>query len=497
MTHSGTKLIEERYGQAAMVAPMLLRQWDIPESLCIWGVQDNRRVDIPQKKDGSVMNSSPHGVADMAGQGFRMMQRKRLFIFLGISAAYLVSYFHRSAPAVVGPEIASELGLAPASLGILGSTYFWAYAGAQLPAGLLADTWGARKTMSFFVLLAAVGGAVFALAPSLSLLSLGRFLVGLGVGFIYVPAIRIMTDWYRADELATYSGVLLAVGNIGALVSAAPLVFMMQSVGWRNAFLLVALFTVLAALFCWRVVRDKPSDMGLPGPGGEEATPSPAHPSEKTGLGQALAAVFSHPKFYLLGFLMFCFYGTLMSIGSLWAGGYLQHVCGLSQQTAGNIIMMFPLGMVFGCPLSGYLSDKVIASRKKILIGGAALHLTAYIPLIIIPDITESFLYVLFLWYGITGGFFVSNFACTKEIVEPRFAGTAVGAVNVFLFSGAAFFQAVLGVVIGSYPRLAGGIYPPEAYRTAFLVAAASLAAAAVLFFFFKEGREESTTRKM
>ena len=437
-----------------------------------------------------MINNLARGAENTDGQRFRLMKRKRLFILFGISAAYLVSYFHRSAPAVVGPEIASELNLAPASLGVLGSMYFWAYAGAQLPAGVLADTWGARKTMSFFILLAAAGGAVFALASGLSLLSLGRFFVGLGVGFIYVPAVRVMTDWYRADELATYSGILLAVGNIGALISAAPLVFMMQSVGWRNTFLTVAFFTVLAAVFCWRFVRDKPSDMGLPGPDGKEAAVAADLQPEKTKLAQALAAVFSQPRFYLLGFLMFCFYGTLMSVGSLWSGGYLQHVCGLSQQAAGNIIMMFPLGMVLGCPLSGYLSDKIIPSRKKILICGAALHLTAYIPLIFISGIPNAFLYALFLWYGITGGFFVSNFACAKETVDSRFAGTAIGAVNVFLFSGAAFFQAILGVVIGRYSRPEERLYPPEAYKATFVVAAVSLAVAAVLFFFFKEGKK-------
>ncbi len=56
---------------------------------------------------------------------------------------------------------------------------------------------------------------MFGLAPGVEYLAVGRFLVGFGVGFIYVPAVRIMADWYKPDELATYSGILLAVGNMG------------------------------------------------------------------------------------------------------------------------------------------------------------------------------------------------------------------------------------------------------------------------------------------
>ena len=146
--------------------------------------------------------------------------------------------------------------------------------------------------------------------------------------------------------------------------------------------------------------------MGLP----------PCASSTEGKLGEALKAVLSNRQFYLLAFLTFSYYGTLMSVGSLWAGPYLQNVYGLSKQAAGNIIMMFPLGMVFGCPLSGYLSDKILKSRKKVLLAGSILHVLPYIPLVFFPDkMSVAQLYALFLWYGLSGGAFVSNFACAKE----------------------------------------------------------------------------------
>ena len=408
------------------------------------------------------------------------MMKYRVWIFIAISAAYLVSYFHRAAPAVVGPEIMQDLQLAPAALGFMGSMYFWAYAAAMLPAGILSDTWGARKSISAFVLVAAVGGFLFGIASGTELLAAGRFLVGFGVGFVYVPAVRIMADWYRPDELATYSGILLAVGNIGALVSAAPLVMLMEQIGWRNAFHVVGVFTVLASALAYAVIRDQPTELGFPTPRQLMGLP-PLPPPPKVSLGEALKAVFANKQFYLLGILLFSYYGTFMGVGSLWAGSYLQDVYGMSKQAAGNIIMMFPLGMIFGCPISGYLSDKILKSRKQVLLWGCILHTLSYLPLVFFIDrMFPAFLYGLFLWYGLSGGAFVSCFACAKETCASRFAGTAVGALNIFVFVGGAFYQYLMGLIIGMYPMAKPGVYALEAYRAAFAVPLPSTSSAMI-----------------
>ena len=441
------------------------------------------------------MDTGLHGNEKPAGHlpedGLKAFRRRRLLLFLGITAPYLISYFQRSAPAVAGLPIAAELNLEPASLGVLVSTYAWGYAVAQLPAGYLADTLGPRKTISLFVLIAAVGSVIFALAPDFSLLSLGRFLVGLGVGFVYVPAVRVMTDWYKADELGTYSGTLFGLGSLGALAAATPLVLAMEAVGWRNCFLAVGAFTLLAALFCRLTVHDTPAAPELAAFHGRGDTP-PSR-KEKIKTTEAFAAVFSNGRFYLLGLLLFCYYGTVLSVGSMWAGPYLRNVYGLSGQTAGNIIMLVPLGMALGCPLSGYLSDKILKSRKNTLIGGAVLHLLAYPPLIFMAgELALPALYALFLWYGVTGGGIVVSYACAKETVAQRYAGTALGAVNVFLFLGGAFFQSCMGYIIGLHPVVAEGVYSATAYRNALSAAALSLAAGTVIFLFFREQSQKN-----
>lgn len=419
------------------------------------------------------------------------MKKYRLWIFLVISATYLVSYFHRAAPAVVGPEIMKEFSLAPSALGFIGSMYFWAYAASALPSGLLADSWGPRKTIAVFVFLAGIGGFAFSMATDVMSMAWGRFIIGFGVGVVYVAAMRILADWYKPDELATYSGVLLAVGNIGAIISTTPLVYLMSSIGWRNSFSLVAALTLVASVIAYSVIRNKPKEMGFPS--FQEMSGSVTQDvNGKTSLSEAIKVVFGNKKFYLLGLLLFSFYGTFMGVGSLWAGPYLQNVYGISKQVAGNILMMFPLGMVLGCPLSGYVSDKILKSRKKVLLWGCILHTLCYIPLMFLTDsLSIVMLYVLFFWYGVSGGTFVSCFVCAQEIYESRFAGTAVGALNIFLFSGGAFYQYAMGAVINSYVPLAPGVYSLAAYQSAFIIPTCGLILGIIAFFFFKENRDK------
>lgn len=413
--------------------------------------------------------------------------RRRALIFAVIAFTYIISYFHRAAPAVVGPIIATEGGLSPVQLGLIASMYFWAYALTVFPSGLLADGWGARKTIAVFVFLAAVGGAAFAFADSVWALAASRFVIGLGVSAVYVAALRIISDWYSPDELATYSGLLLAFGNVGALLSTAPLVGAIAEIGWRNVFAIVAGLTLVASIVSYVVVRNSPREAAqrsaLPSSGS-----APSSPSGLAVLRDAITVVLSERRIYLVGCLLFSFYGTFMGVASLWAGPYLQTVYGLSKQEAGNILMLFPIGMTVGCPLAGYLSDKVFRSRRVVLLYGGLLHILTYIPLVFFTaDLEGWLLSAVFLWYGLSGGAFVVCFACVKELYDGRYAGASVGALTIFLHAGGAFYQYVIGFLIGQSPLASGAADPAALYARAFLVPMVGLAIGLVAFSRFKE----------
>ena len=414
-------------------------------------------------------------------------RRKRIILFLAISVGYLVVFFQRVAPAIVGPVMAEELGLAATDLGIMASMYFWAQAAGCIPAGLFSDTFGPRKIIAIGLVCASAGTAVFVMADGISILALGRFIIGLSVSVVFVGAMKIFADWFYPNELATCSGVLLAVGNLGALLSTSPLMWLIEQAGWRNAFWFVTAYTLFSGVIAWTILRNRPQDCGF--------AQINASSGEAVSMRTALKVVFTTRKFYLVTIAATLYYGTLMNVGGLWSGPYLQDVYGLGKDVASSIVMCFTLGMIVGCPVSGWLSDKVVRSRRKVMLLGIVLHILAYVPLCFFTAevASQAMLYVIFALFGFTGGFFVVCFACVKETTEQRYAATAVGGLNMGIAVGAAFFQYVCGLIIDAHGKV-GGVYGADAYASAFRLCMAMMVVSAICMLLFREKTSQAAS---
>ena len=192
--------------------------------------------------------------------------RYRWIIFWILACGYVLVYFHRLCPAVVAVDMMGDLAAGGTLLGILGSAYFYPYAVMQLPAGLLADSWGPRRTITLFFTVAFAGSLLLGLAPSVFWAVVGRTLVGLGVSMLFVPTMKILAEWFKAGEFAFMTGILMAMGGIGSLSAATPLALLSAWLGWRLSFVAVGVFTLVLAVLVWIVVRDRPADLGWPSP---------------------------------------------------------------------------------------------------------------------------------------------------------------------------------------------------------------------------------------
>lgn len=416
----------------------------------------------------------------------RSMTKKTLSyrrcIFVVISLAYFFVYFHRTSLAVMASELSAAFNIAPSTLGLFGSMYFYAYAAGQLPAGILADRWGARKTIMLFVFIAGLGAIVFGTAGSFFAALAGRFLVGFGVGFVYVPALRILSDWFKKDEFATFAGILVAVGNVGSLAAAAPLALLMSAIGWRGSMTAVGLVSIAIALLAYAFIRNKPQDIGgasmVEIQGMVQTDPAPA----ATGIPQSLRLIFRSFHFWSITLLYIGMYGSMMGFQGLWAGPYLTNVYAMTKSEAGKVLTMIPLGMILGCPLSGILSDKIFRSRKTVALAGAVCYTLTWLPLIFFTDtIPVPFLMGLLFIYGFFGGFCVVMYADLKENIDPRIAGTAIGLLNAFIFAGGAFFQQIMGVLIAKFPMV-DQVIPAAAFQTAFCSCLTVMAAGTIVY---------------
>ena len=183
-----------------------------------------------------------------------------LIIFL----SYLWVYFHRVCPAVIALDMQEAFGVGGALLGTLGSAYFYPYGLMQLPVGLLVDSWGPRRTVSSFLLIAAIGSALMGLAENISWAIVGRIFVGIGVSTLFVSNFKLLTEWFPPRQMATMGGIFMAVGGIGVLIASTPLALLSDYLGWNWTLVAIGGVTLIMAVAVYLIVRDRPSERGWP-----------------------------------------------------------------------------------------------------------------------------------------------------------------------------------------------------------------------------------------
>lgn len=404
-----------------------------------------------------------------------------------MALAYVVVYFHRLSPAVVALDLQKAFETTGGFMGLLASAYFYPYALMQFPAGLLSDSLGPRKTVTVFLLLAAIGSFSFGMSGSVESAVLARILVGLGVSMVFIPTMKLLSQWFRVGEFAYMAAILNTMGGVGALTAATPLAYMTSEVGWRMSFELIGFVTLIMAFLVWMIVRNRPSDLNWPSIAEIDHSGSgTVTPPQTIGLLQGAKRVLTEKYFWPIAIWFFLVCGIFFGFGGLWAGPYLMHTYGMDRAEAGSILNMIAVGLIVGSPFHSFVSNRILHSRKKTLTlstAGLALllgFLSAY------PSgLPVAFLYMFMFLLSVTASaIVVIAFTTTKELFPVEIAGTSVGAVNLFPFLGGAIFQPVMGAILDSFPKTSTGAYSVEAYSSMILVLlGASIVALAATFF--------------
>ncbi len=386
----------------------------------------------------------------------------RTSVFVLFTLAYFLSYFYRSANAVIAPHLAREIGLDAAQLGLMTSLFFAAFAAVQLPLGLGLDRYGPRLVTPALMLAGAAGSLVFAGAQSFAWLALGRALIGVGMAGVLMGALKAFSQWFSAQRYPTLSGLLVGIGSAGALFAATPLAWLNATVGWRSVFVLGAgLIVVVAAAVAF---------------GTRNTPPGVTWPGQSTDL-RSLRVVFADVRFWRMALLVFFTNGTLLAFQGLWAGPYLDDIFGIEPLQRGNVLLLLSLGVTAGFLVSGWLSARLGLAR--VVIGGAAIFAASQLVLAVHPPL--AVVAVTGAVFGFAGALTIMLLAQPRYVFPVAITGQATTTVNLFAIGGTFLVQWWMGLIIGSFPGQ-DGHYPPGAYTAALIFSA--IATVAMLVFY-------------
>ena len=400
----------------------------------------------------------------------------RYFAFLLLSFIYLLVYFHRVSPAIMVAELKKEFAVSATDLGLFASLYFYMYAALQIPVGYLADSWGVRKAVALFTLIAGLGTLLFILAHSFGFILFSRVIIAIGVAGVYIPTLRFLTNWFNLSEFTVMTGVLLGIGNAGALMAATPLALSISTLGWRMTFLLISVISVLVAITVFLLIKDYPAKE-------RERIKKKRY---QVKLKQIKIIIFNK-QMVLLCLAMFAKYGPTMGLQGLWGPKFFADIYHYQRVTAGNIFMALSLGYISGSLLVPVLATIIFKNKKKLLIIAAIIYLLAWTPFIIMPEITPFYWAIITFIIGfVGGGMGVLIFSLTRESFPRELAGVSISIVNNFAFAGAGIYQVIMGFILKNY-QLAGGVYQATGYKWSFLTCLISTLVMLIVLSYIKE----------
>ena len=384
-------------------------------------------------------------------------------LLLALALLTGLSQFHRSALGVIAPELSADLALTPSMLGAANGIFFAALLIMQLPVGIALDRLGPRLVVAGLSAIAVLGLVLQSLATDGATLLVARALIGIGCAASFMSAVVLCARWYAGGDMTLALSRVFAFSQMGILLAGAPLAWLAGWLGWREAFLVSALLTGLAALAWWRLVRNDPPDR-----------PAPARRAES--LMEALRGQFSIwrlPGLARVLALHLVAYAAAATVIGLWAGPYFADVHGLGANERGLALAAMGLAMPIGLLLVGPLERRFFP-RATMISAGAALSAAMLLALALWPAPHLAAALGLLVGLVLFSSYPVLLVTEARMLFPDHLVGRGASTVNMAQVLGSSLLPLLVGLVIGFFP-MEEAARPEAAYRAGFAVLAGSL----------------------
>ncbi|WKA27205.1 MFS transporter [Bradyrhizobium roseum] len=380
------------------------------------------------------------GKADDADINLRAL----IFALLALACGHMLSTLLRTIPAISLDVMAADFHTPPQTLASLTSIYHFAFAASQIPVGAAMDRFGVRPVSLSLLCGTIIGALASGLATGPESFLFGQFLLGVATSGMLMCPMTLAAKQMSAARFGLWSGIILSIGNVGMLLSASPLAFVVEFWGWRAGFWISAGFGAVVAVAVFLLVP-------------KQSTAQADLSSPLTQMAEVLRIGLSRPLRGLIALALVSLAASLVLRG-LWGGPWLMEIKGLNRIEAGNVLGLFTLALIAGPALMGLL-DRRFGHRREML---AATHGFAAVVLAVmaagaphyplaellgvtfVPSQVDAALFVL---TGVAVSTQPLLYGMTRQLVDAQNAGKALSAINLAFFLGTALIQSATGVV--------------------------------------------------
>ncbi|HET7213512.1 MAG TPA: MFS transporter [Terriglobia bacterium] len=265
------------------------------------------------------------------------------------------SYLCRVNISITGAMMMPEFGISQIEMGRLFSGFMLGYTLFQVPAGLLADRYGARRVL-FLSALWWVAGSLFiallgwqslreVLPGTVAVLFGMEFLLGVGEAPTFPAAGQGVARWVPSSSHGRANGLVIAGVAIGSALAPLLLSFVMVHWGWPSAIVVSAIPAMVVAI-AWARVRESPRK---------------AAPARRAQSGRSIRR-FRWSRGFSLLTISYTLQGYVSFVFVYWFYLYLVQVRHFNMVRAGILSSLPWILSIVSIPLGGYLSDRLLST---------------------------------------------------------------------------------------------------------------------------------------
>lgn len=369
---------------------------------------------------------------------------------------YLVAVFHRSSLAVAGLAATDRFDISASQLATFTMLQLVVYAGMQIPVGLLVDRFGSRSVLLCGTALLTLAQAGFALAETYPAALVARFFVGLGDAMTFICVLRLVATWFPARRIPLVTQLTGTLGQLGAVLAAAPMTWALGHLGWRTAYLIAASLGLVLAVAVLAVLRDSPTHRNLRGPA-----------MSVRSIRASLAASWAHPGTRLGFWMHFSTQFSATALTLLW--GYPFFVKGEHQSaaSAGLLLTLMVLAVMAGGPTLGWLVGAHPWHRSTMVLTIVTAIVVVWTVVLAWPGTAPLWLLVvLVVAVGIGGPASMIGFDVGRTSNPHERLASASGIINQGGFVASLVLVIAIGIVL-DWRTPGGSDYTPSAFRWA------------------------------
>lgn len=410
-------------------------------------------------------------------------------IWLVAGIFYLFEFIHRVVVSIMIPELGEAFGVGSAMLSNLSAAYFFAYALAQIPVGILIDRYSTRTLLSLACFAIAISSMAFAYSESYILASYCRIIIGLGSAFAFVGCLKLAADWFPAYKFAFIVGLTNLLGVVGAIIGGSPLASAVEVFGWRSVMYgsgVIGLFiTALLLHILPRIntnknttkIRHLSKRAVANNASTTQITTTLWFRNKSTKLLANLIIVIKDKQTWLIALFAGCMVAPIVSYSELWGVTYLTNVYNLSRPLAAHITTFTFIGIAIGGPSIGWLSD-YFRKRTIFMFIGMFGSVTTISLILFGPIMQLWIIYILHISFGVFTSSMLLCFTLNSEATLPKIRATTIAFTNCIIMLAGAGLQSISGYLL---------TYTNGNYNTSFIPLISCYILATICLIYIKE----------